>query len=644
MFANVDWAPYYKSAKKLRNVYIRKQGGVKKCHGTIFHDFIEQNHNLAEFVGRNGEKYLIVFTNEALKIYRRFNNFYTNLVHTITISYTDNEITELKYCQSENILYLVHKDSAPNILTHNGNSDIDWTFGQIVFKNQPAFDFRKDYYTSIFEINDNSVGIGRTLSCNTAVFDLAHVGGLFLSIGLTATLGVARITGFTSSTSVTVDVINPFDDSLLTTGTGVSGASCFLGEIAFSEDRGWPQSVCLYEGRLTFGGTTSLPSTIFCSKINDLTNFDQGSSNDDDAIIYTIGSNKFDKILNIVADKTLQIFCENSEFSTMQSWDEPFTASNSSIRIQTKKGSEDVTPVILDDQTFYVKKGGQEIMSLIISGADTYYKSISASKYASILINNPVSMAALIGSNNDDSDYLFVVNEDGSIATLQSDLDDQILGWSLRFTGQDATKIDDFKPNQGKFLKVISVDNNIYCTVQRYVNGQYIYTLEEFSFDVKMDSTIYNSYSSPQTVVSNLNSLEGVKVWVIGDGFILQDRVVTNGSITIERPSKEILVGIELNVYLETVPVYIIESGRLYLPKRMVRSFVSYYKTNGLIVGGSRVPEMYFGNNVLNLPVPLLTGSYQGNEAGWDLESTLVITQSMPVDFLILGIGFEVEI
>jgi len=646
-FGNVDWAPYYKSAKKLRNVVITKNGAPKKAPGSImWGKVLYDNFRIFSFIGSGGQHFILIFSTDSIQFYRRFGDNDTRIAYVYTFStpYTTDELSSMQCQQIEQTLYIVHQNFTPDILTFNGPADTNWTFGQAVFKNLPAFDFRKDYYTTTFLPGAGGIGTGITLTASTAVFVPAHVGGLFISLGPASgiSLGVARITAYTSPTVVVMDVLSEF-----ASGFALPGSSSFLGEVAFSDARGWPRAICTYESRLGLGGTKSLPFVSFYSKIGDYLNFDQGDAQEDDAIIYTLTSTKYDPILHMVGDKTLQIFCTSSEHSSMQGFDQPFTATTSSIRQQTDKGSEDVQPVTMDNKTFFVKRGGNEIMAYTLTGnnASGYYESPSASSVSSQLINNPVRMASLIGSEIDDSDYLFVVNGDGSLAIYQSVANQDISAWSLKLTGQDLLDIGNFVPTDGKFVDIVTVANHTYVVVRRVMDGESSLHLEELSFKVYLDCCTWQQTENPTNTVTNLNHLAGINVQINADGFILPPQIVPDdGNITISISAKSVQVGIPIPILIETVPVSIIGSGRLYFPKSICRSFISYYQTNGLYLNGSPIPELSFSSTTLDQPVPLLTGQYDMPTGEWEVDATITIEQNMPIPFLLRGIMLEVAV
>src|SRR3546814_21088199 len=62
--------------------------------------------------------------------------------------------------------------------------------------------------------------------------------------------------------------------------------------------------------------------------------------------------------------------------------------------------------------------------------------------------------------------------------------------------------------------------------------------------DLNTDAARNGTREAGATVWTGLDHLEGLTVTVKGDGVALQDRVVTGGQITIERPANAIEVGL----------------------------------------------------------------------------------------------------
>ena len=81
--------------------------------------------------------------------------------------------------------------------------------------------------------------------------------------------------------------------------------------------------------------------------------------------------------------------------------------------------------------------------------------------------------------------------------------------------------------------------------------------LEELSFNVRADSAKVYHFPAPTTIVTGLDHLNGSVVKVVADGYILTDKVVFNGSITIEIEAVDVIVGSQFIVTMVPLPVAI---------------------------------------------------------------------------------------
>ena len=90
-------------------------------------------------------------------------------------------------------------------------------------------------------------------------------------------------------------------------------------ENAWSDVKGWPISCTFHEGRLYFGGSASLPSTLFGSKVSQFFfffffNFKAAEGLDDDAIKITLATDSVNTITGMRSGRDLQIFTTGAEF------------------------------------------------------------------------------------------------------------------------------------------------------------------------------------------------------------------------------------------------------------------------------------------------------------------------------------------
>ena len=131
----------------------------------------------------------------------------------------------------------------------------------------------------------------------------------------------------------------------------------------------------------------------------------------------------------------------------------------------------------------------------------------------------------------------------------------------------DATRL--AKTNEGKAVcesvAVIPTDDTeyeVYVIVKRTINGatrRFVEVLNVFDFD-QTDNTSFNfldsqlSYSgSAVSTISGLDHLEGQTVSILANGATHPDKTVSSGSITLDRSSTSVKVGLAYTSLLQTM-------------------------------------------------------------------------------------------
>jgi len=635
MKSHIDMALYQKSAQQLRNVVVLPQGGARRRFGTEFlvslGALADGEYDTFEFTYDIDNKYLLYLTNFLITIYKDDVQVDTVVSPWPSSLFVNHEI---KVVQSKNSLVFLHEDYAPRELVR-GATDTDWALGTIVFKNYPTYDFKQNYNSFTFTLNNVATGT-RTLTCNNDVFVSSdYVGGTFIGIGETndigeQTEGFARITAVTDARTATVTIQKQFDGSFT---SGVSGSQVLLGEKSWSDTRGWPISGTFDENRLVFGGSKSLETGVFMSVSNDFLNFDTGTGQDNDSIQYILNSDGIGRINYIVSDSSLEIFTTNGEYVAQKLDGTPLTPRNLSFRRQTNNGSSNVAPQVIDNQTVYVKKGGKGVLSFFYDDTRGSYQSQNISVTSPHLIRNPVDSAILKGSTTNDADYLFFVNEDGTLAVFQTLKEQNVAAWTLSTT-------------QGYFKRIVSVGSDIYFLVQRRVyNNDFVY-LEKLNWDLYVDCAKTQTFGVPTTHVTNMDYIDEFVVNALSDGFVQPAGRVIFGAFDTEYAGTTITIGIPYVPTIEPNPVNVMtqQGPTMYIKKRIIRIYIDYYESLGIYVNGDLVPYRTFDDEVGELVDPL-TGVYEYiNLKGWNIRESVIITQNDPLPMTILAVGYEVEV
>ena len=178
--------------------------------------------------------------------------------------------------------------------------------------------------------------------------------------------GRARIIEFVSNTQVNAHTEIPFfDDSAISSG-GFETEHGY--EDAWSNDRGWPKSVTFHEGRLFFGGSKGLPSTIWGSRVSNFFDFAPNEALGDDAVEATLDTGTFNSIVNIYSGRHLQVFTTGGEFFVPQTLDEPITPSNLIVKQQTAFGSRPGVRVVnVDGASLFVQRQGKTLQEFLFN-------------------------------------------------------------------------------------------------------------------------------------------------------------------------------------------------------------------------------------------------------------------------------------
>jgi len=640
--ARPDLALFNKSATKMRNVVVTPTGGARRRFGTKYisrktvASMPGREFMLASFEYDDVTKYLLIFSNLKLEIYKN-----DVLIKTIVTTYAGSLFinNEVKFTKTQNALICFNKDVPPMLLTRSNTDELTWSFAALSIKNYPAYDFAQDYDGATFTIStDLELGF-HYLESNIPVFRAAHSGGIFIGVGLSEVVenGIGKITHYYSATKVGIWVKQKFG------AQSMNGADCYLGETAWNSSRGWPISGTFYEGRLAIGGCKALPATVFMSVSNDVLNFDIGVGDDSDSIQYTMSSDDINTIRYVVSDRSFQVFTTNGEYVSPQSESTALTPGNTSFRKQTNNGSENVIPLILDNQTFYIRKGGKSIMSFVFDNDRGSYQSTTASIFSPHLIRNPIDGAVLQGSTEDEANYLFYVNSEGSLAVFQSMAEQSISAWTLVTTGTAFNDLDNITTD-GLFRAIANVGADIYFIITRTVDGIDFQYLEKLDWSVYTDCSITTTATA--RVVSGLSHLEGKDIQIVADGYVFEENKVNGGVLTLEDDATDVTIGLKYTPLITPNSVNIMsqQGSTLYTKKRLIRIFIDYYESLGIYINDNLIPYQTFGD-LLDLPPEVKTDVYEYvNITDWSLREEIQITQKDPLPMQIIGIGYEIEV
>ncbi len=383
-------------------------------------------------------------------------------VYQIASPYAAADLPDLKFAQINDLMYIVHPDYQPRQLIRSGHAS--WSIGTVTFENGPYLPRTES--TRTMTPGSDSPGTGVTLTASSAFFTSDMVGGL-----IRVKSGWCRITGFTSSTVVTVTIV-----TALATGPAAT-TDWEIG--AWSDEFGWPAAITFYEQRAAYAGTYEQPQTVWLSVPEDFENFEPGS-NADDALNYTIATEKVNAITWLSAEQVLLAGTSGGVFSIYSgSQNEALTPANVTVKRQANNASDSITPEKIGNLTYFVQRGGLKLRELGYDFQSNSYKASDITLLSDHITEGGITEMAF--QDNPDS-ILWCVLGSGKIATLTREVNEQVAGWAVQET-------------DGLFESICCIPgtdyDEVWFVVKRTINGntrRYIEVLQNSNFGDQEDA------------------------------------------------------------------------------------------------------------------------------------------------------------
>lgn len=348
--------------------------------------------------------------------------------------------------------------------------------------------------------------------------------------------GIVRITAYTSATSVSAAVIKRL---------GQTVASTDWDEGIWSDERGWPSSLSLYEGRLWWFGKT----WVIGSVSDAYASFDDTIEGKSAPIIRTIASGPVDKINWALALQRLIIGTLGAEVSLRSTaFDEPLTVTNFNIKEASTQGSAPANAAKVDTRGVFVEKSAQKLYELNYDIQANDYGSVDLSILVPE-IGDPGFVRLAVQRKPDTR--IHCIRSDGTVAILIYNPVEDVKCWLNYETNGEVEDIIVMPGDQ---------EDVVYYTINRLINGSYVRYLEKFALETECVGGTYNCQADSfrmfinnpaSATVSGLDHLEGEEVIVWYDGKCPEESdgtistfTVSGGSITLGETASQGIVGL----------------------------------------------------------------------------------------------------
>jgi hypothetical protein len=325
-----------------------------------------------------------------------------------------------------------------------------------------------------------------------------------LSIPTGTIIGVGRVTGFTSTTVVDVQVLAPF---------GTTTSTLVWAEGQWSDKSGWPTAVRFHEGRLWWFGRNGIWGSVSDSYYS----YSAQVVGDSGSINRTIGSGPVDVVNWALSLTRLIVGAQGDELSLRSSsLDEPLTPTNFNVKVASSQGSAGVEPVKIDQQGIFVQRGGSRVFELQLNAKTYDYAAgdlmtlvpelcsagitrMAVQRQPDTRIHcclNNANAAVMVRDNNEDVSCWLNIETDGIIEDV------------VVLPGASGT-----------------IEDQVYYTVKRTIGGVDVRYLEKWAKEAECRGTfstdpLLNKQADSFVIYdgSNLTHLEGEKVVAWGNG------------------------------------------------------------------------------------------------------------------------------
>lgn len=456
--------------------------------------------------------------------------------------------------------------------------------------------------------------------------------------------GVVKLTEITSDSTAKAHVEKELGSTDMTTN--------FLWG-AWSEEFGYPQTLCFFQDRLCFGGTKKHPYMVWMSRTGDYGNFSvekaSGTVTDDSAVALAFVSRKQFKILHLIASTDLIVLTAGNEWTVSGS--DTVTPSKAVPKMQTTRGCSTVEPLMIGGRIVFVQGRGSTVRDMAYSYETDSYGGNDLTLLAKHIIENVQIVDSAYKQEPDSTIYF--VRSDGTMVCLSYIMEQKVYAWSTIET-------------QGKIEAVAAVQEGdediIYLVVKREINGVTVRNIEYLAKNpaksnnpddyIMLDNAIEYSTAEKSSGETEIDAAElaGEKVTVIGDGRMYSGLTVSqDGTVTLPAAVQHAFIGLPYRSIVELPNVEIkTGDGTMQGRKKQISNCILRLSNS---LGGMVGPDintmdlMNFDEQNAVSDIKLFTGDKHMTLpiGGFNNEGRVIIVTDEPYPFNLLAVVREVS-
>lgn len=271
--------------------------------------------------------------------------------------------------------------------------------------------------------------------------------------------GIVKITAIASTTSATVNILVDLGNK------DAGSATKRWNEGAWSDKRGYPGTIGLFQQRSIFGGSTHRPQLVWGSRTQDYENMRTGIL-DTHAFIYELASGNQDFIKWLIGFSEIIIGTKGAEHKLgPPSKGQKLTSLNVSQDIQSTYGGSDIQPIVGNDVVLYWGRQRRKLWELIYSWDTEAYVSRDLALYAEDITEGGIVDMAY---QQQPFPIVWSIRTDGNLLGMTFLRTHKVEGWHIHPTDGNVESVAVI-PSSGEDEVWFSVQRTINSVTKRYI-------------------------------------------------------------------------------------------------------------------------------------------------------------------------------
>lgn len=458
--------------------------------------------------------------------------------------------------------------------------------------------------------------------------------------------GVARITAYTNSTTVSAEVLEDFHSDTATRYWSIG---------AWSAAYGYPSAVAFFDGRLWWGGKDDF----WASASDAYYTFDDLEEGDAATIQRKVATGgQVSRVNWFLPLQRLIIGTTGSEVSVRSSNEGGnVTPTNITLKDASTVGSASISPVKIDSRGVFVHRSGRKVLALMYSFDANDYRTDDLTE-----LNDTICGTGIVelAAQREPETYVWCVREDGQVCILIYEFDEQrqAKGWS-RFVTDGIVESVCTLPGDEQDIVYLAVRRTIKGNTVRFVERLALHSEATGGSIHKMaDAGVFAAGPVSSVTARHLRAETGLVGWGTKDGvqYPLTGLTASDvGKIQLGDTYTNVFVGLPYTCkYKSARLAYGAQGGTALLQRKRVSSL-------GLLLADTHAEAVKFGPSFEDADLRNMDLRFQGEAAtsstvydvfddtvfafpgDWNTDSRVCLQVEAPYPATFLGLVVGVE-